>query len=122
MQRGDFARYLFDVRHKKAGLFFKEELDIVEFEGQTARVKDYAGRFVMRQMESYMGKGIKWDWGLVENKNKLQKQMVILRKKYAARILLSECNLLMGRVKTNIEKIAGVVTKIPLIKGPLKAK
>ena len=82
------------------------EVEIAEFEGQTARVKEYAGRFVMRQMESYMGKGKKWNWGLDGNKDKLQKQMVILRKKYATHILLSKCNLLMGLVKTNIENAA----------------
>lgn len=123
MQHADFGRYLFDLNHTKAGYIVRAELEIGEFEGQSARVKDYAGLLVMRQMETYMGKGkSKWDWGIDGNPAKLQKQMVILRKKYAASILLSKCNLLMEKVKSNVEKITGVVTNIPLTKKPLKSK
>ena len=81
VQHNDFGCCLFGLKHIKSGNIVKAKLEIAAFEGQTVAVKEYAGIFVMRQMESYMGKGIKWDWGLDANPARSRKQIVILRKK-----------------------------------------
>ncbi|GKB11928.1 hypothetical protein Tco_0845851 [Tanacetum coccineum] len=81
-----------------AGNIIKAELEIGEYDWQTVTVRPYAGLFVMRIMETYMGKGVRnWDVRLDASGGNIQKQLVVLSKKYAASILLSDCNLLKAK-------------------------
>ncbi|GKC24971.1 hypothetical protein Tco_1027121 [Tanacetum coccineum] len=57
-----------------------------------------SGLFVIRIMETYMGKGVRnWDVRLDASGGNIKKQLVVLSKKYAASILLSDCNLLKAK-------------------------
>nr|GEU71913.1 hypothetical protein [Tanacetum cinerariifolium] len=59
-------------------------------------------------METYMGKGMhNWDLRLNSNRVKLQKQLTVLCKKYAATILMSDCNVLKEQVKAHMEHASG---------------
>nr|GFA82267.1 hypothetical protein [Tanacetum cinerariifolium] len=84
------------------------ELEIGEYDWQTAMIQPYAGVFLMLIMETYMGKGMRnYDLRLDSNHVKLQKQLTLLCKKYAATILMSDCNVLKEQVKVHMEHAPG---------------
>ncbi|GJU13289.1 hypothetical protein Tco_1135685 [Tanacetum coccineum] len=88
MLHADFGRYLYGLDHIKARNIIIAELEIGEYEWQTATLRPYAGFILMRIMETYMGKGMRnWDLRLDSNRVKLQKQLTVLCRKYAATIL-----------------------------------
>ncbi|GJT65613.1 hypothetical protein Tco_1017093 [Tanacetum coccineum] len=119
----DFGRYLYSLGHRKASTMITAKLVFGEYEWQTATVRPYASVFLMRIMETYMGKGMRnWDLRLNTTRGKLQKQLAVLCKKYAATILLSDCNMLKALVRAKIENETGVLSGVPLIKGPIKIK
>ncbi|GJT66431.1 alternative oxidase 1 [Tanacetum coccineum] len=100
MLHADFGRYLYGLDHIKARNIIIAELEIGEYEWQTATLRPYAGLILMRIMETYMGKGMRnWDMRLDSNGVKLQKKLTVLCKKYAATILMSDCNVLKEQVK-----------------------
>ncbi|PWA45111.1 ulp1 protease family, C-terminal catalytic domain-containing protein [Artemisia annua] len=78
------------------------------------------GIFVMRHMEHYMGTPvIYWRCGLLPEGKKQTSQLGKLKRKYDARLLLSECNLQKDNICTQmaciLEKNVGVkTTKVPL--------
>ncbi|KAI3801836.1 hypothetical protein L1987_29953 [Smallanthus sonchifolius] len=55
--------------------------------------------FVMRHLEKYMGATEEFNSGLSTNGPKKNKQLKILRKKYATHILLSECNKVREKIQ-----------------------
>ncbi|GKB73478.1 hypothetical protein Tco_0934890 [Tanacetum coccineum] len=70
--------------------------------------------FVMQHMESCMGMGLaKLTCVLAGTTRKLKKQLLFLRKKYAAKILLSECNILKETVVQNSSQVGVGVGKKP---------
>ncbi|GJZ74425.1 hypothetical protein Tco_0638571 [Tanacetum coccineum] len=121
MLHADFGRYLYGLDHIKARNIIIAELEIGEYEWQTATLRPYAGLILMRIMETYMGKGMRnWDMRLDSNGVKLQKKLTVLCKKYAATILMSDCNVLKEQVKAHMNHASGsMLSDVPLTKGPV---
>ena len=91
--------------HEKADEILKSEITRGEFHWQTDKRPNDCGVFVMRHMEDYMGMSIqRWDCGIEDEGRKQTNQLGKLRKKYAARLLLSDCNI-------NKDKIAAEMMK-----------
>nr|GFC57418.1 hypothetical protein [Tanacetum cinerariifolium] len=108
MLHADIGRYLYGLDHMKSRNMITAELEIAEYVWQTATVRPYAAVFIMRIMETYMGKGMRnWDQRLNSNHVKLQKQLTVLCKKYVATILMSDCNILKEQVKAHMEDASG---------------
>ncbi|GKC13816.1 hypothetical protein Tco_1010598 [Tanacetum coccineum] len=124
MLHADFGRYLYGLDHIKARNIIIAELEIGEYEWQTATLRPYAGFILMRIMETYMGKGMRnWDLRLDSNGVKLQKKLTVLCKKYTATILMSDCNVLKEQVKAHMDHASGsMLSDVPLTKGPVKIK
>nr|GEY34467.1 hypothetical protein [Tanacetum cinerariifolium] len=59
MLHADFGRYLYGLDHIKSRNMITAELEIGEYDWQTAMVRPYAAIFIMRIMETYMGKGMR---------------------------------------------------------------
>nr|GEZ91587.1 alternative oxidase 1 [Tanacetum cinerariifolium] len=104
MLHADFGRYLYGLDHMKSRNMITTELEIGKYDRKTATVRPYAAVFLMRIMETYMGKGMRnWDLRFNSNRVKVQKQLTVLCKKYAATILMSDCNILKEQVKAHME-------------------
>ncbi|GJT66430.1 hypothetical protein Tco_1017910 [Tanacetum coccineum] len=96
----------------KIGNSIVAEMLIGEYDWQTATVRPYAGLILIRIMETYMGKGMRnWDLRLDSNRVKLQKKLTMLCKKYAATILMSDCNVLKEQVKAHMDHASEMVEK-----------
>nr|GEZ01512.1 ulp1 protease family, C-terminal catalytic domain-containing protein [Tanacetum cinerariifolium] len=99
----------------KSWNFIGTEIEVGEFDWQTNSMETEAGIFVMRHMETCMGMGMdELNCCLVRTTCKLKKQL-FLRKKYSAKILLSECNILKETVVQNAPEFGKKPTKVPLI-------
>nr|GFA39830.1 putative ulp1 protease family, C-terminal catalytic domain-containing protein [Tanacetum cinerariifolium] len=97
-----------------SGNFIGSEIEVGEFDWQTNNMKTEAGIFVMRHMETYMGMGMdELNCCLAGNTRTLKKQLLFLRKKYSAKIILSECNILKETVLQNASKFGNKPTKVP---------
>nr|GEV45995.1 hypothetical protein [Tanacetum cinerariifolium] len=70
------------------------------------------------------GKGMRnWDLRLNSNHVKLQKQLIVLCKKYAATILMFDCNVLKEQVKAQMEHASGsMLSDLEIGKGHVKIK
>nr|GEX28774.1 hypothetical protein [Tanacetum cinerariifolium] len=64
-----FGRYLYGLDHMKSRNMITAELEIGEYDWQTATVCPYASVFLMSIMETYMGKGMR-NWDLRLNSNR----------------------------------------------------
>ncbi|GJT65610.1 hypothetical protein Tco_1017090 [Tanacetum coccineum] len=72
MLHADFGRYLYGLDHIKSRNIITAELEIGEYDWQTATVRPYAGLILMRIMETYREKGMRnWDLRLDSNRVKL---------------------------------------------------
>nr|GFC64119.1 ulp1 protease family, C-terminal catalytic domain-containing protein [Tanacetum cinerariifolium] len=90
------------------------EIEDGEFDWQTNNMEIEAGIFVMRHLETYMGMGIdELNCCLAGNTRKLKEQLLFLRKKYSAKIILSECNILKETVLHNASKFGNKPTNVP---------
>ena len=105
MQQKKFGNFMKNRNHEKADEILKSEITRGEFHWQTDKRPKDCGVFVMRHMEDYMGMNIqRWDCGIEDEGRKQTNQLGKLRKKYAARLLLSDCNI-------NKDKIAAEMMK-----------
>ncbi|GJV02287.1 hypothetical protein Tco_1335856 [Tanacetum coccineum] len=108
-----FGQYLLVINHGKAPEIIKSQLVHGTFHWQTdKRSKDY-GIFMMRHMEAYMSNELgKWKCGLdVEGKNQ-NTQLRRLRNKYAAKLLLSYCNIYNSKIREEMDRMKFVVFNV----------
>ncbi|PWA60900.1 hypothetical protein CTI12_AA379850 [Artemisia annua] len=100
-----FANFMRSRIHEKAFAILKSVITRGEFHWQTDRRPTDCGVFVMRHMEHYMGNNIlRWDCGIEDEGRKQTNQLVKLRKKYAARLLLSDCNMKKDKIVADMMK------------------
>lgn len=96
----DFGHYMTTVRHIKARELLTGDLNRYQLKWQTESKVPNSGVFVMRHMETYMGDTCdKYECGLVSDARKQRNQLNRLRKKYACKILLSGCNILLPKIR-----------------------
>nr|GEX43127.1 hypothetical protein [Tanacetum cinerariifolium] len=90
-----FVQYLYYVKHQKAGAIEKAKIKRMKMSWKTTRNSTDCGVFTMLHMESYIG-GVEGEWkcGLAKESKKQNEQLNSLRSKFAAKIILSEFNLL----------------------------
>nr|GEU59629.1 hypothetical protein [Tanacetum cinerariifolium] len=90
----DFGRYLTTVGHTKASAIFAARLNFIRMKCQSKSKSADWGVYAMRHMETYMGNmKEKCECGLDVDGRKHTSQINKLREKYAAKILLSGCNI-----------------------------
>ncbi|KAI3755081.1 hypothetical protein L1987_54874 [Smallanthus sonchifolius] len=94
-----FVKYLEHVKHPKTDELNAAKIKKVKIAWATTSNALDCVVFVMRHMEKYMGAKVEFNTGLSSNGPKKNKQLKILRKKYAAHILLSECNQLRQQIQ-----------------------
>ncbi|GJX27381.1 retrovirus-related pol polyprotein from transposon TNT 1-94 [Tanacetum coccineum] len=118
-----FGQYLLVLNHGKAAEIIKSQLVCGTFDWQTdKRVKD-CGIFVMRHMETYMGNELgKWKCGLDAEGKKQNTQLGRLRNKYAAKLLLSDCNIYKSKIHEEMDRMKSEVFNVKAIKVPQRGK
>ncbi|KAL8214532.1 hypothetical protein R6Q57_003981 [Mikania cordata] len=89
-----FVTYLESISHKEAKNVKMSKIVRFKMPWRTSHNHVDCGVFLMRHMETYQGNDEKeWDAGFALEEDKLQKrQLVDLRRKYAAKILLHDVN------------------------------
>nr|GEW36999.1 ulp1 protease family, C-terminal catalytic domain-containing protein [Tanacetum cinerariifolium] len=101
-----WSAYLNFFEGKKTNIHLQAEIIEAQlvrgtFDWQTDKRSKDCGIFLMRHRESYMGNEIgKWKCGLDDEGKKQNTQLGHLRNKYAAKILLSDCNMYKSYQKT----------------------
>ncbi|GJZ18796.1 ulp1 protease family, C-terminal catalytic domain-containing protein [Tanacetum coccineum] len=95
---------LYAINHGKAAEILECQLVHGNFSWQTnGRAKD-CGIFLMRHMECFMGNDIgKWVCGLDVEGKKQNAQLGRLRNKYAAKLLLLDCNIYKGKIREEMD-------------------
>ncbi|PWA65812.1 hypothetical protein CTI12_AA333080 [Artemisia annua] len=100
-----FGNFMKSRNDEKADEIVKSEITRGEFHWQTDRRPKDCGVFVMRYMEDYMGMNIlRWDCGIEDEGRKQTNQLGKLRKKHAARLLLSDCNMKKDKIVADMMK------------------
>nr|GEY95921.1 hypothetical protein [Tanacetum cinerariifolium] len=89
-----FVQYLYYVKHPKAEAIEKAKIKRMKISWRTMRNSIDCGVFTMLHMESYIGAEGEWKCGLAKESKKQNEQLNSLRSKFAAKIILSEFNLL----------------------------
>nr|GEY45169.1 hypothetical protein [Tanacetum cinerariifolium] len=89
-----FVQYLYYVKHPKAEAIKKAKIKRMKMSWRTTRNSTDCGVFTMLHMESYIGAEGEWKCGLAKESKKQNEQLNSLRSKFAAKIILSEFNLL----------------------------
>ncbi|GKC59839.1 zinc finger, CCHC-type containing protein [Tanacetum coccineum] len=99
-----FGQYLYAINHVKAAQIIKCQIVRGNFTWQTNRRAKDCGIFLMRHMECYMGSDIgKWKCGLDVEGKKQNTQLGRLRNKYAAKLLLSDCNIYKDKIREEMD-------------------
>ncbi|GKC67038.1 ulp1 protease family, C-terminal catalytic domain-containing protein [Tanacetum coccineum] len=99
-----FGQYLYAINHAKAAKIIESQIVRGNFSWQTNRRAKDCGIFLMRHMECYMGSDIgKWKCGLDVEGKKQNTQLGRLRNKYAAKLLLSDCNIYKGKIREEMD-------------------
>ncbi|GJT52751.1 ulp1 protease family, C-terminal catalytic domain-containing protein [Tanacetum coccineum] len=86
-----FVQYLYHVKHPKAEAIEKAKISRMNMKWRTTRNSTDCGVFTMFHMESYIGD---WICGLDKESKQQNEQLKSLRSKFAAKIILSDFNLL----------------------------
>nr|GEZ88352.1 ulp1 protease family, C-terminal catalytic domain-containing protein [Tanacetum cinerariifolium] len=89
-----FVQYLYYVKHPKAEAIEKAKIKRMKMSWRTTHNSIDCGVFTMLHMESYTGAEGEWKCGLAKESKKQNEQLNSLRSKFAAKIILSEFNLL----------------------------
>ena len=93
IQKKLFVRYLHFVVHDMREKLHDDKTSFLKMDWQTKENVNDCGIFVMRHMETFKGRPItKWQCGIVKESREQSKQLNNLRRKYAAKILLSDMN------------------------------
>ncbi|GJV73920.1 C2 calcium-dependent membrane-targeting protein [Tanacetum coccineum] len=100
----NFGQYLYAINHAKAAKIIQSQIVRGNFSWQTNRRAKDCGIFLMRHMECYMGSDNgKWKCGLDVEGKKQNTQLGRLRNKYAAKLLLSDCNIYKGKIREEMD-------------------
>ncbi|KAI3695088.1 hypothetical protein L1987_78076 [Smallanthus sonchifolius] len=94
-----FVKYLEHIKHPKTYELNATKIKKVKISWATTSNALDCEIFVMRHMEKYLGAKEEFNSGLSTNSPKKNKQLKIVRKKYAAHILLSECNKVREKIQ-----------------------
>ncbi|GJS56547.1 putative reverse transcriptase domain-containing protein, partial [Tanacetum coccineum] len=86
-----FVQYLYHVKHPKAEAIEKAKISRMNMKWRTTRNSTDCGVFTMFHMENYIGD---WICGLDKESKQQNEQLKSLRSKFAAKIILSDFNLL----------------------------
>ncbi|GJX09431.1 ulp1 protease family, C-terminal catalytic domain-containing protein [Tanacetum coccineum] len=86
-----FVQYLYHVKHPKAEAIEKAKISRMNMKWRTTRNSTDCGVFTMFHMENYIGD---WICGLYKESKQQNEQLKSLRSKFAAKIILSDFNLL----------------------------
>ncbi|GJR34280.1 ulp1 protease family, C-terminal catalytic domain-containing protein [Tanacetum coccineum] len=86
-----FIQYLYHVKHPKAEAIEKAKISRMNMKWRTTRNSTDCGVFTMFHMENYIGD---WICGLDKESKQQNEQLKSLRSKFAAKIILSDFNLL----------------------------
>ncbi|PWA93030.1 hypothetical protein CTI12_AA075780 [Artemisia annua] len=106
MLHTNFGQYMLARFHAKAKSIINADLERGKFNWQTDEREKDSGVFLMRHMETYKGTGMgKWNCGLDADVKKQLTQLGRLRKKYAARILLSDCNIHKEKIRAESDQM-----------------
>ncbi|GJU12035.1 ulp1 protease family, C-terminal catalytic domain-containing protein [Tanacetum coccineum] len=89
-----FVQYLYHVKHPKAEAIQKAKITRMRMKWRTKHNYTDCGVFTMLHMESYLGDEGEWKFGLAKESKQQDEQLKSLRSKFAAKIILSEFNLL----------------------------
>ncbi|MFS7904294.1 hypothetical protein Hanom_Chr01g00034421 [Helianthus anomalus] len=93
----DIYIYMRSVRHINAELVEAQTPIRLNLQWYTTAID--SGVYVMRHMETYMGtRGNKRDCGFATQKSKPNKHLLMAKKKYVAKIILSDINLHRARI------------------------
>nr|GEX42620.1 C2 calcium-dependent membrane targeting [Tanacetum cinerariifolium] len=100
----------------------KVEVTREDFDWQTDKRPNDSGVFFMRHMEAYMGTIIsKWACRLETEGRKQDMMLAHLRKRYAATLLLSKCNMHSDSVRAQLDGIQVAEVPVKRIKLPTVA-
>nr|GEU93932.1 ulp1 protease family, C-terminal catalytic domain-containing protein [Tanacetum cinerariifolium] len=88
------VQYLYYVKHPKAKAIEKAKILRMKMSWRITRNSNDCGVFTMLYMESYIRAKGEWKCGLAKESKKQNEQLNSLRSKFAAKIILSEFNLL----------------------------
>nr|GEY40053.1 hypothetical protein [Tanacetum cinerariifolium] len=89
-----FVHYLYYVKYPKAKAIEKAKIKRMKMSWRTTCNSTDCGVFTMLHMVSYIGAEGEWKCGLAKESRKQNEQLNSLRSKFAAKIILSEFNLL----------------------------
>nr|GEX83511.1 hypothetical protein [Tanacetum cinerariifolium] len=92
-----FVQYLYYVKCPKAKAIEKAKIKRMKISWRTTRNSTDCGVFTMLHMESYIGAEGEWKCGRAKESKKQNEQLNSPRSKFAAKIILSEFNLLMEK-------------------------
>ncbi|GJZ34640.1 hypothetical protein Tco_0580457 [Tanacetum coccineum] len=99
-----FGHYLYAINHVKAVQIIECQIVRGNFTWKTDRREKDCGIFLMRHMECYMGGDIgKWKCDLDVEGKKQNTQLGHLRNKYAAKLLLSDCNINKDKIREEMD-------------------
>ncbi|GJZ43884.1 C2 calcium-dependent membrane-targeting protein [Tanacetum coccineum] len=118
-----FCGYLDRLNPNKAAAVLRVEVKREDFYWQTDKRPNDSGVFLMRHMEAYMGTIIsKWACGLETEGRKQNTMLGRLRKRYAATLLLSKCNMHSYIVRAQLEGIQVAEGPVKRMKLPARGK
>ncbi|GKB43049.1 hypothetical protein Tco_0887991 [Tanacetum coccineum] len=101
-----FCNYRARLNPNKVAAVLRVEVTREDFYWQTDKRPNDSGVFLMRHMEAYMGTIIsKWACGMETEGRKQNTLLGHLRKRYAATLLLSKCNMHSDNVRAQLEGI-----------------
>ncbi|GJX14898.1 hypothetical protein Tco_0206656 [Tanacetum coccineum] len=118
-----FGEYMLAINHRKEADIIEAQLVRGTFDWQTDKRSKDCGIFLMRHLESFMGIELgKWKCGLDVEGKKQNTQVGHLRNKYAARLLLSDCNIHNSKIRQEIGRMKSAVVNVKAIQGPQRRK
>nr|GEX16121.1 ulp1 protease family, C-terminal catalytic domain-containing protein [Tanacetum cinerariifolium] len=123
MQHKKFSEYLLAINHRKAAEIIEAQLVRGTFDWKTDKRSKDCGIFLMRYMEAFMGIQLgKWKCELDVEGKKQNTQLGRLRNKYAAQLLLSDCNIHKSKVRQETGRMKSAVVNVKAILGPQRGK
>ncbi|KAI3820342.1 hypothetical protein L1987_07888 [Smallanthus sonchifolius] len=114
--RDIFGKYLEIVGNPKSSQIQSAEPLRLSFKWSTSENSNDCGIFLMRHMECYKGISKQWDCGFEPEGKKQATQILRLRCKYAAKILLSELNIHRAAVLSDASRICDELQNLKTLK------
>nr|GEU55341.1 ulp1 protease family, C-terminal catalytic domain-containing protein [Tanacetum cinerariifolium] len=118
-----FCDYLARLNPNKIASVLRVEVTREDFDWQTDKRPNDYGVFLTRYMKAYMGTIIsKWACGLETKRRKQNMMLAHLRKRYAAKLLLSKCNVYSDSVRAQLDGIQVAEVHVKRMKLPTRAQ